>query len=140
MTTTDATDEDTAEVILRALGVLAHDGGDRRARATLAGSDVLIPSYGPDDDSPDGDGPDDDGGDPMTLILPVTERTVLVFTSEARMIHSLPGVRHYCLVPLGTLPAYWPERDPSLTIDAGSPDSVMLTAEGVRTLLSAGDR
>ncbi|MFH8467803.1 SseB family protein [Streptomyces sp. NPDC017991] len=129
MNTTDATGEDTAEVILRALSVLAHDGGDRRARATLADSDVLIPSYGSDDD-----------GDPMTLILPVTERTVLVFTSEARMVHSLPGVRHYCLVPLGTLPAYWPERNPSLTIDAGSPDSVMLTAEGVRTLLSADHR
>ncbi|MFJ2260808.1 SseB family protein [Streptomyces sp. NPDC087844] len=133
MTTTDVTDgagEATAEAILRALSVLAHDGGDRRARATLADSDVLIPSYGSDDD----------GGDPVKLILPVTERTVLVFTTEARMVHSLPHVRHYCLVPLGTLPAFWPERNPSLIIDAGSPDSVMLTAEGVRTLLSAGDR
>ncbi|MET9562109.1 MULTISPECIES: SseB family protein [Streptomyces] len=130
MTTTDVTGEDTADVILRALSVLAYDGGDPRARATLADSDVLIPSYGPDDD----------GGDPTKLNLPVTERTVLVFTSEARMIHSLPGVRYYCVVPLGTLPAYWPERNPSLTIDAGSPDSVMLTAEGVRTLLSAGGR
>ncbi|MBQ0853571.1 SseB family protein [Streptomyces sp. BH-SS-21] len=127
---TDATDEGTAEVILRALSVLAHDGGDRHARATLADSDVLIPSYGMDDD----------GGDPIQLLLPVTERTVLVFTSEARMVHSLPGVRHYCLVPLGTLPAYWPERNPSLIIDAGSPDSVILTAEGVRTLLSADGR
>ncbi|MFD6287051.1 SseB family protein [Streptomyces sp. NPDC060205] len=130
MTMTDATGEDTAVVILRALSILAHDGGDRRARATLATSDVLIPSYGPDDD----------GGDPIQLVLPVTERTVLVFTSEARMVHCLPGVRHYCLVPLGALPAYWPARNPSLVIDAGSPDSVMLTAEGVRTLLSADDR
>ncbi|MFD0309284.1 SseB family protein [Streptomyces sp. NPDC127119] len=130
MTMIDATDEDTAEVILRALSVLAHDGGDRRARATLAGSDVLIPSYSCDDD----------GGDPIRLLLPVTERTVLVFTSEARMIRSLPGVRHYCLVPLGALPAYWPEGNPSLTIDAGSPESVMLTAEAVRTLLSADQR
>lgn len=130
MTMIDATDEDTAVVILRALSVLAHDGGDRRARATLAGSDVLIPSYGPDDD----------GGDPTTLILPVTGRTVRVFTSEARMAHALPGVRHYCLVPLGALPAYWPEGNPSLTIDAGSPESVMLTAEAVRTLLSADQR
>ncbi|MGC5567358.1 SseB family protein [Streptomyces sp. FR-108] len=130
MTMIDATDEDTADVILRALSVLAHDAGDRRARAALAGTDVLIPSYGPDDDA----------GDPTGLVLPVTGRTVLVFTSEARMVHSLPGVRHYRLVPLGTLAAYWPEGNPSLAIDAGSPDSVLLTAEGVRTLLSAGGR
>ncbi|MFJ8937257.1 SseB family protein [Streptomyces sp. NPDC102365] len=122
----DATDEDTADVILRALSVLAHDAGDRRARAALAETDVLIPSYGSDDDA----------GDPIRL-MPVTGRTVLVFTSEARMVHSLPGVRHYRLVPLGALAAYWPERNPSLTIDAGSRDSVLLTAEGVRTLLSA---
>jgi hypothetical protein len=120
-------DEDTAVVILRALGVLAHDGGNEHARAALTGSHVLVPSYG-----------DDDGADPLGLTLPVTGRTVLVFTSEARMVRRLPDVVHYCLVPLGALPAHWPERDPSLAIDIGSPDSVLLTAEGVRLLLSAG--
>ncbi|WP_328498164.1 SseB family protein [Streptomyces sp. NBC_00414] len=124
---TGAPDEDTADVILQALSALAHDGGDRHARATLADSAVLIPSYG-----------SDAGGDSVKLILPVKERTVLVFTSEARMVHSLPDVLYYCLVPLGTLPAHWPERNPSLTIDAGSPESVMLTAEGVRVLLADG--
>ncbi|WP_188113954.1 SseB family protein [Streptomyces apricus] len=120
-------DEDTAVVILRALGILAHDGANEHARATLAGSTVLVPWYGADDCT-----------DPFGLSLPVTERTVLVFTSEERMVRSLPDVLHYCLVPLGALPAHWPERDPTLTIDIGSPDSVLLTAEGVRLLLATG--
>jgi len=119
-------DEDTAAVILRALSVLACDGADSGARAALSDSAVLVPSYGADDD-----------GDPMKLSLPVTEWAVLVFTSEARMVHSLPDVLYYRLVPLGVLPGHWPETNPVLTIDAGSPDSVTLTAEGVRVLLSA---
>jgi hypothetical protein len=126
----DDTSEDTSDVILRALSVLAHDGWDRRARAALADTTVLVPSY---------DADAGDGGDPLKLTLPVTERTVLVFTSEARMVHSLPDVLYYRLVPLGMLPAHWPEGDPSLTIDAGSPDGLTLPAEGVRLLLVAND-
>ncbi|MEV0222891.1 SseB family protein [Streptomyces sp. NPDC050704] len=124
-------DEDTSVVILRALSVLAHDGLNRHARAMLADTAVLVPS--------DADDAATDDGDPWKLTLPVTERTVLVFTSEARMVHSLPDVHYYRLVPLGVLPAHWPEGDPSLTIDAGSPDSLMLAAEGVRLLLTTDE-
>ncbi|GGK71574.1 SseB family protein [Streptomyces flaveus] len=120
---TSPPDEDTSADILRALGVLAYDGQDSEARALLAGSRVLVPADSLDDvDAPE-------------LKLALTGCAVEVFTSEERMAQALPDVQTYHLVPLGLLPAHWPERGRSLTIDPGSPDSLTLSADGVRLLL-----
>ncbi len=130
-------DEDTSTVILRALGVLAHNGQDSDARALLAGSQVLLPAA-PADDTTDADATDADATDAegaLTLDLPLTGRTVQVFTSEARMAEVLPDVECYRLVPLGLLPAHWPDAGLSLTIDPGSPETLTLSVDGVRLLL-----
>ncbi|GAA2634715.1 SseB family protein [Streptomyces vastus] len=118
---TSPPDEDTSAGILRALGVLAYDGQDSEARALLAGSRVLVPAD-----------PLDDAEVPE---LALTGRVVEVFTSEERMAQALPDVQTYHLVPLGLLPAHWPEGSRSLIIDPGSPDGLTLSAEGVRLLL-----
>lgn len=120
---TSPPDEDTSAGILRALGVLAYDGQDSEARALLAGSKVLVPAEPLDD------------ADAPALNLALTGRTVQVFTSEERMARALPDVQCYHLVPLGLLPAHWPEGGRSLTIDPGSPDTLKLSADGVRLLL-----
>jgi hypothetical protein len=145
--TINAPDEDTSTVILRALGVLAHNGQDSDARAVLAGSQVLLPAAPVDDatdaDATDADAPgadatdaeDADAEDALTLDLPLTGRTVQVFTSEARMAEVLPDVECYRLVPLGLLPAHWPDAGLSLTIDPGSPETLTLSVDGVRLLL-----
>ena len=114
------TAEDTSDVILRALSVLAHNGLDRDARTRLAGTKVLVPA---------------DDAETLRLTLPVISRAVLVFTSEERMAQALPDVQCYHLVPLGMIPAHWPGRGLTLTIDPGSPEAVTLSAEGVRLLL-----
>jgi hypothetical protein len=125
--TINAPDEDTSTVILRALGVLAHNGQDGDARALLAGSQVLLPAA-PADDATDAEGA-------PRLDLPLTGRTVQVFTSEARMAEVLPDVECYRLVPLGLLPAHWPDAGLWLTIDPGSPETLTLSVDGVRLLL-----
>ncbi|MFC8668602.1 SseB family protein [Streptomyces sp. NPDC057199] len=114
------TSDDTSDVILRALSVLAHNGLDGAARTRLAGTKVLVPAS--DTETP-------------KLTLPVTGRAVLVFTSEERMAQALPDVQCYHLVPLGMIPAHWPVRGLTLTIDPGSPEAVTLSAEGVHLLL-----
>ena len=122
---TSPPDEDTSAGILRALGVLAYDGQDSAARALLAGSKVLVPADPLDDvDAPE-------------LKLALKGRSVEVFTSEERLVQALPDVQSYHLVPLGLLPAHWPEEGRSLTNDPGSPDSLTLSADGVRLLLGA---
>ncbi|WP_328766178.1 SseB family protein [Streptomyces sp. NBC_00286] len=120
---TSPPDEDTSAGILRALGVLAYDGQDSEARALLAGSKVLVPADPLDD------------ADAPALTLTTTSHTVQVFTSEERMVRALPDVQTYHLVPLGLLPAHWPEGGDSLIIDPGSPDSLTLSVDGVRLLL-----
>ncbi|MGI5192297.1 SseB family protein [Streptomyces sp. CA-288835] len=120
---TSPPDEDTSAGILRALGVLAYDGQDSEARALLAASKVLVPADPLDD------------ADAPALTLTTTSHTVQVFTSEERMAQALPDVQTYHLVPLGLLPAHWPEGGDSLTIDPGSPDSLTLSVDGVRLLL-----
>ncbi|MEU5347832.1 MULTISPECIES: SseB family protein [unclassified Streptomyces] len=111
---------DASDVILRALGVLAHNGLDGGARTRLARTEVLVPA-------------DDTEG--RRLTLPVTGRAVLVFTSEERMAQALPDVQCYHLVPLGMIAAHWPGRGLALTIDPGSPEAVTLSVEGVHLLL-----
>ena len=114
------TSDDTSDAILRALGVLAHNGLDSAARTRLAGTEVLVPA--------------DDTESPR-LTLPVTGRAVFVFTSEERMVRSLPDVQCYHLMPLGMIAAHWPDGVLALTIDPGSPEAVTLSAEGVHLLL-----
>ncbi|TLS43309.1 SseB family protein [Streptomyces montanus] len=136
-------DEDTSTVIVRALGVLAHNGQDSDARALLAGSQVLLPAAPDPIDDTDAEAADADATDAdathaedaLKLDLPLTGRTVQVFTSEARMAEVLPDVECYRLVPLGLLPAHWPDGGLSLTIDPGSPETLTLSVDGVRLLL-----
>ncbi|MFD9195377.1 SseB family protein [Streptomyces phaeochromogenes] len=112
--------DDSSDVILRALSVLAHNGLDGDARTRLAGIEVLVPA--PDTET-------------RKLTLPVIGRAVLVFTSEERMAQALPDVQCYHLVPLGMIAAHWPGRGLTLTIDPGSPEAVTLSVEGVHLLL-----
>ena len=121
----------------RALSALARNGADQEALTTLAGCDVLLP----DPTSVVGMPEDDEGADPHSLSLPVFEqqdgaRLVPVFTTESRMAQALPQVQRYHRVPLSLLAGNWPSDDLSLTIDAGAPEAVTLTAQGVRTLPS----
>ncbi|GGX75297.1 hypothetical protein GCM10010358_31930 [Streptomyces minutiscleroticus] len=50
--------------------------------------------------------------------LPVTGRTVLVLTPQARPVRFLPKVRCYRLIPLGALPDHWPGAGHRLVVDA----------------------
>ncbi|MFC7309595.1 SseB family protein [Streptomyces monticola] len=116
-----------------ALSALATQPQDQAALDTLAESSVLLPV--PDEVS--------DAQDPnaAAMTLPVLEepggeQLVPVFTSELRMTELLPSISHCQRVPLGALAAQWPSDDLSLAIDAGSPDALTLTADGVRTLLA----
>ncbi|MGA4837542.1 SseB family protein [Streptomyces sp. G45] len=116
----------------QALSTLATDTRDEAALNTLAESDVLVPAP---------DGTDDEQAPPSSaLTLPVLEQPdgeplVPVFTSELRMNELLPFVSRCQQVPLGALAAQWPPGL-SLTIDAGSPDALTLSADGVRALLA----
>lgn len=136
----------------QALHALAENGADQEALSTLAGCEVLLPDPGsavgdPDtasgEDAEAGTGAEGgtDSAEPQALSLPVFEqqdgaRLVPVFTSEARMAHALPQIQRYHRVPLSVLAGSWPSDDLSLTIDAGAPEAVTLTAQGVRTLPS----
>lgn len=109
-----------------------HDlasGGDRQAAlATIARSEVLLPVPG---EAPE--------ADPQTVQLPVLETqdgtpVVPVFTSEMRLAAAMPEVRQYRLIPMAALGGGWPSDDLSLTIDPGSPDTLVLPASGVRSM------
>ncbi|MCQ4083727.1 SseB family protein [Streptomyces sp. RB6PN25] len=117
--------------VQQALHLLAADGTNAVALGTLAASEVLLPV--PDDSvNPEGE-------EPGSLALPVFEqgdglRLVPVFTSEERMTRALPQVRSYRTIRLATLSQGWPADDLSLSIDAGSPDTLTVQGEGVRAL------
>lgn len=120
-----------APVAQQALRALAADGADQVALTTLASSEVLLP----DPSAPE----DPDQAEQGTMSLPVFEqedgaRLVPVFTSEIRLAQALPQIQRYHLVPLSMLASNWPSDDLSLTIDAGAPEAVTLTAHGVKTL------
>jgi hypothetical protein len=130
---TDFPDENDVSATQHALGELAADRADESSLDTLAGSEVLLPAasaVGGEEDN-----------DPQTLHLPVFEQEdgaqlVPVFTSQARLHEVLPQVERFHRVPLGALAEGWPSEDISLTIDAGAPETVTLSAQGVRTLLA----
>lgn len=120
-----------------ALSALAENGSDTEALSTLAGCEVLLPDPGTGDAGANGDG----GEAQQALSLPVFEqqdgaRLVPVFTTEARMAQALPQIERYHRVPLSLLAGNWPSDELSLTIDAGAPEAVTLTAQGVKTLPS----
>lgn len=124
-----------------ALSALAQNGADEQALTTLAGCEVLLPDPGSAEEGPEGADAAADDIEPQALSLPVFEqqdgaRLVPVFTSEARMAQALPQIQRYHRVPLSVLAGSWPSDDLSLTIDAGAPEAVTLTAQGVRTLPS----
>jgi type III secretion system (T3SS) SseB-like protein len=131
--TPDGTSPNGSSAAQQALSALAADTQDRAALDTLAESPVLLPL--PDDLG------DAEDADSSVITLPVLQdpdgqQLVPVFTSELRMSELLPTVSRCRQVPLGALAARWPSDDLALTIDAGSPDALTLTAEGVRTLLA----
>jgi SseB protein N-terminal domain len=122
---------DDSTVVQQALHQLAADGTNAVALGTLAASDVLLPV--PDEAA------SQEGEEPGAIALPVFEqgdglRLVPVFTSEERLTRALPQVRSYRTVPLATLSQGWPADDLSLSIDAGSPDTLTVQGEGVRAL------
>lgn len=132
----------TTPAAQQALTTLAGNVDDEVALDTLAGSDVLVPVAGEPEDAGEADGP---GAPPEVaedvLTLPVLEQRggvqmVPVFTSETRLASTFPSIAQYRVIPLGLLAARWPSDELSLAIDAGAPNSLTLTAEGVRTLLA----
>lgn len=141
MTDLPPTPGPSPEAAQQALRALAQNSEDQSALHTLADSEVLLPDPAADTaEDPDGNGPDGSG---EVVRLPVYEqedgaRLVPVFTSETRMARALPQVQHYRRLPLSVLADSWPSDELSLTIDAGAPEEVALTAQGVRTLLGHG--
>ncbi|KRV47970.1 hypothetical protein AQ490_26885 [Wenjunlia vitaminophila] len=134
---TDSPTGDTPPSAQQALRALAENGADEEALFTLATSEVLLPDPG----DPEGHEPPE--GEQHIVSLPVFEqqdgaRLVPVFTSEVRMAQALPQIERYHRVPLAVLAGSWPSDDLSLTIDAGAPEAVTLTAQGVRTLPGLG--
>ncbi|WP_338702826.1 SseB family protein [Streptomyces sp. Q6] len=123
---------DTPSTAQRALSALAENTGDQNALDTLAGSEVLVPVP---DEAADEQGPDAPGLALPVIEQPGGEQVVPVFTSELRMTALLPFISQCRPVPLGALAAGWP-ADLSLTIDAGSPDALTLSGDGVRSLLA----
>ncbi|MBD0839571.1 MULTISPECIES: SseB family protein [unclassified Streptomyces] len=126
--------ENEAFVTQRALRAVVENGADEAALSTLAESEVLVPA------AVNGDGPG-----PMALTLPVFEQEdgtelVPVFTTRERLEHALPLMprgRHRSVL-LGELAHGWPSEDLALVIDAGTPEQLALTAEGVKALLDRG--
>ncbi|WP_405720727.1 SseB family protein [Streptomyces sp. NBC_01537] len=116
----------------RALHQIAVGGESAAALSTLAVSDVLLPVPG----EPDASGV---GPEPQSIQLPVYEqedgtKLVPVFTDEVRLTEALPTTQRYRIVPLAVLSSSWPSDELTLSIDAGSPDTLTIGGEGVRAL------
>ncbi|PTM85419.1 SseB family protein [Streptomyces sp. VMFN-G11Ma] len=121
-------DASAVQMALRA--VAAGDAQDTELD-TLADSEVLVPT---------GTAPDQP---PETVSLPVYEQPdgtelVPVFTSQARMHHAFPAITEHRLIQLGALAHGWPSEKLALVIDAGTPEELALTAQGVKDLLDRG--
>ena len=119
----------SASAVQLALRALVAGEADQTELDTLAGSEVLIPSGSPIGEQT-----------PGTVTLPVYEQQdgtelVPVFTSEARMQHAFPKVTEHRQVQLGALAHRWPSEELALVIDAGTPEELALTAQGVKDLL-----
>jgi hypothetical protein len=122
-----------ASAVQQALRAVVDNGADEAVLRTLAGSEVLLPA------DVDAVGPD-----PKSLSLPVYElddgtELVPVFTTQARMEQAIPRARRHRSVLLGTLAHGWPSDELALVIDAGTPEELALTAQGVKQLLDRND-
>ncbi len=129
---TDSHFDSGAVAAQRALRTVVNEGADDAALTTLARSEVLIPA------ATDAEGPG-----PKALSLPVYEQEdgtelVPVFTTQDRMEHALPQIRRHRSVLLGVLAHGWPSENLTLVIDAGTPEQLALTAQGVKELLDRG--
>lgn len=138
--------ENSAATAQQALSALAANGADHQALTALAGCEVLLPDPGAPEGDPslNGDARRAEETPSQALTLPVFEqqdgnRLVPVFTSEERLTQALPQINRYHRVPLTLLAGSWPSDDLSLAIDAGAPEAVTLTAQGVRTLPALAD-
>jgi len=126
---TDFHPEGGASAAQRALRTVVEQGADEAALSTLARSEVLVPA-----------GTDAEGPGPKALSLPVYEQEdgtelVPVFTTQGRMEQALPQIHRHRSVVLGVLAHGWPSDRLTLVIDAGTPEQLALTAQGVKELL-----
>ena len=116
-----------------ALRDLNRTPDNRVALDALAACDILVPEPA----EVLGDSSPDEG----RLTLPVIDdpphpRTVPVFTSLERMTQAVPDVLVSHEVQLGLLAVNWPtDEELALAIDFGHPDGLIITGQGVRTLL-----
>ncbi|MDQ1042564.1 SseB family protein [Streptomyces sp. V4I2] len=126
---TDHFPNGAASAVQLALRAVVEGDADEAELDTLAGSEVLVPTGAAAGDQPAG-----------TVSLPVYEQPdgtelVPVFTSQARMRHAFPQISEHRRILLGALAHGWPSEDLALVIDAGTPEELALTAQGVRELL-----
>jgi type III secretion system (T3SS) SseB-like protein len=122
-----------APAVHLALRAMVAGDADQAELNTLAGSAVLVPTGATELQEQD----------PGAVALPVYEQEdgselVPVFTTRARMEQAHPQVTEHQQVTLGTLAHHWPSEQLALVIDAGTPEEVALTAQGVRHLLDRG--
>lgn len=115
-----------------ALRAVVEGDADEAELNTLAGSEVLVPTGTAAGDQP-----------PGTVSLPVYEQQdgtelVPVFTSQARMMEAFPQITGHRRILLGALAHSWPSDELALVIDAGTPEELALSAQGVRDLLDRG--
>ncbi|MGC9540548.1 SseB family protein [Streptomyces sp. UG1] len=130
---TDYFPDGAAPAVQLALRAVVEGDADDTELNTLASSEVLIPTGAvPAEDLP-----------PGTLSLPVYEQEdgtelVPVFTTQARMLQAFPQITQHRQVMLGALAHGWPSEKLALVIDAGTPEELALTAQGVRELFDRG--
>lgn len=120
-----------ASAVQMALRAVAAGDAHDAELDTLADSEVLVPTGDSADQSPE------------TVSLPVYEQPdgtelVPVFTSQARMHQAFPKITEHRLIQLGALAHGWPSETLALVIDAGTPEELALTAQGVKDLLDRG--
>ncbi|MGW2716451.1 SseB family protein [Streptomyces sp. NPDC001492] len=127
---TDHSSDGAAPAVHLALRAVVQGDANESELNTLAGSEVLVPAgaAAPEQDE-------------VTLPVYAQEdgtELVPVFTTQARLQQALPQVGGHRRLPLRTLAHRWPSETLALVIDAGTPEEVALTAEGVRQLLDRG--
>ena len=130
---TDYSPDGSDPAVHLALRAVVGGDADETELDTLAGSEVLVPTGAAAAAEQE----------PAEVTLPVYAQEdgtelVPVFTTEARMQRALPQVTQHRRIALGTLAHRWPSQKLALVIDAGTPEEVALTAEGVRQLLDRG--
>ncbi|WP_307840800.1 SseB family protein [Streptomyces sp. GESEQ-4] len=129
---TDYSPNGAASAAQLALRAVVEGGAGETELDTLADSEVLVPTGAATGTQP-----------PGTVNLPVYEQQdgtelVPVFTSQARLRQAFPQITDHRMILLGALARRWPSDELALVIDAGTPEELALTAQGVRELLDRG--